>query len=100
VSDVKRRRAPSPTRLRKLARKVVWWMTPAEALAEPRRPIAQTMQWGDFDDVAALRAQFGDRAISAFLKKAPDGVLDRRSWSLWTLAFRVKAKAPKFREIV
>lgn len=97
---MKRRRAPSPTRLRKLARKVVWWMTPAEALAEPRRVIGQTLQWGDFDDVGALRAQYGDRAIAAFLKAAPDGVLDRRSWSLWSLAFRVKAKAPGFREVV
>jgi hypothetical protein len=94
------RRAPSPARLRKLARKVVWWMAPGEALADPRRVIGQTLQWGDFDDMAILRAQYGDRAIAAFLKSAPDGVLDRRSWSLWRAAFRVKAKAPGLREVV
>lgn len=93
------RAAPAPARLRKLARKVVWWMAPAQALADPRRVIAQTLQWGDFDDMAILRAHYGDRKIAAVLKSAPDGVLDRRSWTLWTLAFRVKAKAPKFREI-
>jgi hypothetical protein len=86
--------------MRKLARKVVWWMAPTEAAADPRRMIGQTLQWGDFDDVAALRASLGDAAIEAYLKSAPDGVLDRRSWTLWTLAFGVKAKAPGFREIV
>ena len=92
-------KAPSPARLRRLARKVVWWLTPAEALADPRRVIAQTLQWGDFDDMAILRAHYGDRKIAAVLKSAPDGVLDRRSWTLWSHAFRVKAKAPGFREI-
>jgi hypothetical protein len=94
------RRAPAPARLRRLARKVVWWMTPAQALAEPSRVIGQTLQWGDFDDMEILRAQYGDRAIAAFLKSAPDGVLDRRSWTLWSGTFRVKAKAPGFREVV
>jgi hypothetical protein len=96
---MKSRRVPSPAGLRKLARKFVWWMRPAQALAEPRRMIGQTLQWGDFDDVVALRAHYGDRAFVAFLKSAPDGVLDRRSWALWSLVFRVKAKPPGFREI-
>ncbi|MCM0020137.1 MAG: hypothetical protein NBV67_09100 [Tagaea sp.] len=93
-------RRPTDARLRKLARKVVWWMAPDEALADPRRVIAQTLQWGDFDDMAVLRGHFGDRKIAEVLKSAPDGVLDRRSWSLWSLAFRIKAKPPGFREVV
>lgn len=91
------RRAAHPTGLRKTLRKTVWWKAPADV--DTRTAIGQTLQWGDFADVARLRRRFGDDGIAAFLKAAPDGVLDRRSWTLWRRVFGVKSKPPAFREI-
>ena len=36
--------------LRRLARKYVWWKTPEEAVAMPRRVIAQVMNIGDYSE--------------------------------------------------
>ena len=37
-----------------LARKYIWWKTPADAVAIPERIMAQVMDIGDYLDVQAL----------------------------------------------
>ncbi len=49
--------------LTSLARKYVWWKTPAEALEMPERVIAQVMNMGDYADVQQLAHQVGDDVL-------------------------------------
>ncbi len=45
------------------ARRYVWWKTPTEAVALPKRLIAQVMNMGDHRDVEALARLVGDAVL-------------------------------------
>ncbi|MGH8123712.1 MAG: hypothetical protein ACREPT_13175, partial [Rudaea sp.] len=47
-----------------LARKYVWWKSPEEALAFPRRVMARVMDVGDYSDVQALASRVGDAVLA------------------------------------
>ena len=69
--------------LRHLAGKYVWWKTPEEAVAFPRRVIAQVMNIGDYADVQALANQVGEDVLKDVIRTAEAGEFDARSWSYW-----------------
>lgn len=69
--------------LKRLGRKYVWWKTPEEAVAMPRRVIAQVMNIGDYDDVLALAEQVGDDVLREVLQQAEIGQFNERSWAYW-----------------
>lgn len=68
-----------------LARRYVWWLSPAESLERPNLLLCQLMQLGTAEDVRAARALVGDDAFRAALRLAPPGVLDAKSWNFWHL---------------
>lgn len=67
----------------RLGRKYVWWKTPEEAIARPRRIIAQVMNIGDYADVQALADHVGEDALREVLQKAEIGQFNERSWAYW-----------------
>lgn len=69
--------------LARLARKYLWWKTPAEAMATPERVIAQVMNLGDFEDVQALANRVGDEVLRDVLTRAEAGQFNARSWVYW-----------------
>jgi len=69
--------------LTSLARKYVWWKTPAEALEMPERVIAQVMNMGDYADVQQLAHQVGDDVLRDVIAHAQAGQFDPRSWAYW-----------------
>ena len=69
--------------LRDLARRLVWWLEPDEALADRRRFLAQAMTDGNLDDMRFIRDVYGDDALRAVLANPPPGVFDHRSWAYW-----------------
>lgn len=69
--------------LMRLATRYVWWKTPDEALAMPRRVIAQVMNIGDYADVQALADQAGDQLLRDVLANAEAGQFNARSWAYW-----------------
>jgi len=71
--------------LDELARRYVWWQSPAQARSNQTRLLCQLMQLGTYDDVKTARAILGDDAFRAALADAPPGVLDPRSWNFWHL---------------
>ncbi len=73
----------APDVLDALARKYLWWKTPAEAMATPERVMTQVMNIGDFDDVQRLAAHVGDDALRRALRNAGAGQFDPRSWAYW-----------------
>jgi hypothetical protein len=69
--------------LEEVARRLVWWRAPEEALADPRRFVAQVMVYGTAEDVMATQARFGESDFRAVLADPPPGLFDRRSWAYW-----------------
>ncbi len=77
---------PAPLTLDDVARRLVWWKPPAEALADSERFLAQVMTFGTIDDLSVVRQRFTDDDLRAVLFHAPPGVFDPRSWAYWHLA--------------
>lgn len=65
------------------ARKYIWWMTPAEALAYPARIVAQVMNLGEFRDACGLIEALGENTLRVILTRAEAGQFNARSWHYW-----------------
>lgn len=74
-----------PPELLDLARRVIWFEPPAEALTEPVRFLAYLMTYGTAGDVTIARRHFGPDAFREAIENAPPGILDARSWAYWNL---------------
>lgn len=69
--------------LRAFARRYIWWLSPAEAVARPNFVANQVMEMGDYDDVLKLEAALGREALVRALREAGAGRLSERSWIFW-----------------
>lgn len=76
---------PVIPRLLNVARRVVWFKEPEEALADPVHFLAYVMTYGTVEDLAALEGVVGEKEFCEVLDKAPPGVFDARSWAYWNL---------------
>ena len=61
--------------LRSIAKALFWWQQPEEALASPRRFVAQVMTLGTWSEVQFVREIMGLDAFKDALTHAPPGVL-------------------------
>jgi len=68
---------PVPPELQRLARRLFWWKSPAEALADPRRFLTQVMTLGTWDDVQVARRYWTEADFHAVLRDPPRGCLTR-----------------------
>lgn len=66
-----------------LARRVVWFEEPAEALSDPIRFMAYAMASATHEDMKVLRRYVLDNDFREALDRAPAGIIDPRSWSYW-----------------
>jgi hypothetical protein len=76
---------PLTPELLAVARRVVWFKEPAQALAEPILFLSHVMNYGTPQDLAALQGLVGKDEFREVLDHAPPGVFDRRSWAYWHL---------------
>ena len=83
-----------PADLAQLARRLVWWKTPEEALRAPDRVIAQVMALGTWDDIEIAKRHWGIEAFRRVLTAPPPGVFDRRSWNYWHVVFGIAPTPP------
>jgi hypothetical protein len=70
-------------RLAALARRLFWWKTPPEALADRNRFLAQVMTLGTWDDIEEAKRFWPEALFREALRHPPAGVFDPRSWSYW-----------------
>jgi hypothetical protein len=73
----------STEQLEFIAKRVAWWKTPVEALADPNDFLCRVMTFGLWTDVTYVARMFGDDAMRQALKQAPPGVFDPPSWHYW-----------------
>ena len=66
-----------------IARRIVWFEEPAQALADPVRFMAYAMARATHADMKALRRYVSDEDFRAALDQAPPGIIDARSWAYW-----------------
>ena len=76
---------PVTEALERVARRVIWFETPAQALADPVRFLAYALTYGTIGDLRVVRAHFSDNDLRRALAAAPPGIFDPRSWSYWHL---------------
>ncbi len=68
-----------------LARRLIWFEEPADALADPVRFIAYALEAATHEDMQALRehANITDAEVLEALDAAPPGIIRPRSWAYW-----------------
>ena len=66
-----------------LARRLVWFEEPAEALSDTVRFVAYALARATHEDMKILRAFMTDNDLREALDKAPPGIIDARSWAYW-----------------
>jgi hypothetical protein len=66
-----------------LARRLVWFEAPEEALADPFRFLAYAFARATHEDMKLLRAYLGEDDLREALDHAPPGIIDPRSWAYW-----------------
>jgi hypothetical protein len=78
-------RLPPTPELLRVARRVIWFEEPEQALSDPLRFLAYVMVYGTVEDLAALRGVVARDDYCEALDRAPPGIFDRRSWEYWNL---------------
>jgi len=66
-----------------LARRLVWFEEPEEALSDPVRFVAYALARATHEDMKILRKFLTDDDLREALDQAPPGIIDARSWAYW-----------------
>lgn len=66
-----------------LARRLVWFEEPAEALSDAFRFTAYALARATHEDMKILRSFLSDDDLREALDHAPPGIIDARSWAYW-----------------
>jgi hypothetical protein len=70
-----------------VARRVIWFEPPAQALADPVRFMAYAMSHARHEDMKIIRRYVSDDDFREALDRAPPGIIDPRSWAYWNNKF-------------
>jgi hypothetical protein len=76
---------PVTPALLNVARRVVWFKEPEEALADPVHFLAHVMTYGTVEDLKALDGIVGQDDYCEVLNHAPPGIFDSPSWAYWNV---------------
>jgi hypothetical protein len=74
---------PTTPQLEIIARRVTWWKSPTEALANPDDFLCRVMAFGLWSDAVYVVEMFGEDAFRQALRHASAGVFDPASWHYW-----------------
>lgn len=66
-----------------LAKRLVWFEAPEQALADPVRFLAYAFARATHEDMNVLRRYLTEADFCEALSKAPPGIIDARSWCYW-----------------
>jgi hypothetical protein len=66
-----------------IARRLVWFEEPTQALRNPVRFMAYAMTYALHEEMRVLRQYVSDEDFREALAHAPPGIIDPRSWAYW-----------------
>ncbi len=66
-----------------LARRLVWYEEPLDALSDPVRFMAYAFERATHQDMKVLRQYMTELDLCAALDAAPPGIIGPRSWAYW-----------------
>jgi hypothetical protein len=81
-------------KLRPVAERLFWWLSPEKALEDMPRFIPQVMTFGTWDDIQKTLKLVGETAFRAVIENPPAGVFDEKSWHYWHVLFRIDPVPP------
>jgi hypothetical protein len=73
--------------LRTVAKRVVWFKEPEDALNDVTLFLAHVMTYGTLNDIATTLRYFSEGDFEAVLNDPPPGVFDGRSWNYWNVRY-------------
>lgn len=68
-----------------LAKNLIWFEPPEQALRDPIRFLAYAFARADFTEMALLKSLLTHAQLQYALSHAPPGIIDPRSWAYWHL---------------
>lgn len=68
-----------------IARRIIWFEPPEQALSDPIRFLAYAMTYARHKDMCVIRNYVSDDDFRTALDHAPPGIIDPRSWAYWNL---------------
>jgi hypothetical protein len=74
---------PLTPEIEAVARRVVWFEEPEQAIANAARFLAYAMTYGVHEDMTIIRRYLSDDDLREALDQAPPGIFDPRSWAYW-----------------
>ena len=77
-----------------IARRLVWFEAPEEALADPVRFMAYAMERASAADMAEIRRHVTDEEFVEAIDAAPPGIVEEPSWSYWNLVVARRSPPP------
>ena len=81
---------PYPSELLRVARKVVWYEKPEEALADLMTFLTHLMVYGSSADVSVAERYVPTEEFRRVLEHAPAGVFTREAWEKWHERFGIQ----------
>lgn len=77
-----------------LAKRIIWFEPPEQALADPIRFLAYAFRYADLSDIALIQDSYAEVDLAYALQNAPPGIIDARSWAYWNLILRDLSPPP------
>jgi len=71
-----------------VAKRVVWFKAPDDALKDVKLFLAHVMTYGTLSDITTTLRYFSEDDFEAVLNDPPAGIFDRRSWTYWNVRYR------------
>ncbi len=86
--------------LEQVARRLVWWKSPEDALKDKHRFLAQVMALGDLEDTRAMLREFLKEDLKFVLDHPPAGVFTPPAWNYWhvVLGKTIKPLPKRFKD--
>lgn len=78
----------------RMARRVIWFESPEQALADPVRFVAYAMAKSTPEDMDLILQHIGQDGLRESIKAAPPGIVDARSWAYWNLMADIEPALP------
>jgi len=74
---------PLTEELKSVARRIIWFEEPEQALSDAVRFLVYAMAYAQHEDMTTIRRYVTDDELRVALEQAPPGIIDARSWSYW-----------------